>query len=210
MIKSAWFWDLIAKRYDRQVREDEGYVRAVKRFAKYLSHDDTVLDYACGTGVIAFKIANAVKHVHAIDGSAGMIQLAKERAGEREVANVHFAQQTLFDDGLEIETYDVILAFNILHLLEDPRKALERICELLKAGGLLISSTPCLGETGIALRTLLPLVSKIGLLAYLRKFRTAELRELLRDTGFDTLQSQVLKRTIPIFYVVGQKQVVAA
>ena len=135
-----------------------------------------------------------------------MIQLAKERARECEVANVYFAQKTLFDEGLGRETYDVILAFNILHLLEDARKAVERASELLKPGGLMVSSTPCLGETGIVLRTLLPLVSKVGILSYLRTFRIAEMRDLNRDGGFQILEFEVLQGTIPSCFVAVQKR----
>ena len=61
MKESEWFWDLIAKKYDKQAQEDEAHTRAVERFAKYLEADDTVLDYACGTGVITYKIAGDVK-----------------------------------------------------------------------------------------------------------------------------------------------------
>ncbi len=117
-----------------------------------------------------------------------------------------FAQKTLFDEGLGRETYDVILAFNIFHLVEDARKAVERAAKLLKPGGLMISSTPCLGETGLVLRTLLPLVSKVGILSYLRTFRIAEVRDLKRDGGFQILESEVLEGTIPSCFVVAQKR----
>ena len=86
MKKSDRLWDLAARRYDRQAQKDEAHTRAVARFAKYLKADDAVLDYACGTGVVTYKIAADVKEVHGIDASAGMIDLAKERAREREVA----------------------------------------------------------------------------------------------------------------------------
>jgi 2-polyprenyl-3-methyl-5-hydroxy-6-metoxy-1,4-benzoquinol methylase len=60
--------------------------------------------------------------------------------------NVDFAQTNLFDERYTKESFDVILAFNILHFLEDHRQALQRITELLKPGGLCISLTPCLRE----------------------------------------------------------------
>ena len=206
MKKSEWFWDWRARQYDKQAREDEAYTWAVERFAKYLEADDTVLDYACGAGVVTYKIAADVKEVHGIDTSAGMIDLAKERAREREVANVHFARKTIFDEGLRRESYDLILAFNILHLLQDARKAVQRVSELLKPGGLVVSVTPCLGEAGVLLRTLLPLVSKLGILSYLRTFRISEVKDLVRDGGFQILESEVLEGTIPSSFVVARKR----
>ena len=206
MKKSEWFWDWRARQYDKQAQEDEAYTWAVERFAKYLEADDTVLDYACGAGVVTYKIAADVKEVHGIDTSAGMIDLAKERARAREVANVHFARKTIFDEGLRRESYDVILAFNILHLLQDARKAVQRVSELLKPGGLVVSVTPCLGEAGVLLRTLLPLISKLGILSYLRTFRISEVKDLVGDGGFQILESEVLEGTIPSSFVVARKR----
>ena len=206
MKKSDWFWDWRARQYDKQAQQDEAYARAVERFAKHLKADDTVLDYACGTGVVTYKIAPDVKEVHAIDTSAGMIDLAKERAREREVANVHFARKTIFDDTLKRESYDVILAFNILHLLEDAREAVQRASELLKPGRLVVSVTPCLGEAGVVLRTLLPLISKVGILSYIRTFRISEVKDLMRDGVFQILESEVLEGTIPSCLVVARKR----
>jgi 2-polyprenyl-3-methyl-5-hydroxy-6-metoxy-1,4-benzoquinol methylase len=206
MKKSDRFWDWIARRYDKQVQGNEGYAKAVERFAKYLNADDTVLDYACGTGVVTYKIAADVKEVHAIDTSAKMIDLAKKGAREREVANVHFARKTIFDDSLLRESYDVILAFNILHLLEDARKAVERASELLKPGGLIVCSTPCLGEAGVVLRTLLPLIRKVIGLSYLRTFRISEVKDLMQDGGFQILESEVRQGTIQLCFVVAGKR----
>ena len=206
MKKSDWFWDWIARRYDKQAQEDEAHDRAVERFAKYIKADGTVLDYACGTGVVSYKIAADVKEVHAIDSSAEMVDVAKERAREREVANVHFARKTIFDETLGRESYDVILAFNILHLLEDVREAVQRASELLKPGGLVVSLTPCLGEAGGVLRALLPLISKVGILSYLRTFRISEVKDLMGDGGFQILETAVFKGTIPSCLVVARKR----
>ena len=206
MKKSARIWDWIAKRYDKQAQKDEALTRAVERFAEYLEEDDTVLDYACGTGVVSYKIAAYVKEVHAIDASAGMIDLAIKRAREREVANVHFARKTIFDEGLRRESYDVILAFNILHLLEDARKAVQRVSELLKPGGLMVSTTPCVGEGGVVLRTLLPLIGKVLGISYLRTFRISEVRDLVRDGGFQVLESEVPEGAITSCFVIARKR----
>ncbi len=206
MKKSMWFWDWIARWYDKRARVDEDLIRAVECFEKYLAVDDIVLDYACGTGVVTYKIAADVKEVHGIDPSARMIELAKEKAGECETANVHFARKTIFVEGLERELYDVILAFNIMHLLEDARAALQRASALLKPGGLMISETPCLGEAGVVLRTLLPLIGKILGISYLRTFRISEVNDLVRDEGFQILESEAPEGRIRTCFVVGRKR----
>ena len=201
-----WFWDWIATWYDKRARVDENLTRAIERCEKYLTADDTVLDYACGTGVVTYKIAADVKEVLGIDDSAGMINRAKEKANECEIANAHFTRKTIFNEGLARESYDVILAFNIMHLLEDARAALQRASALLKPGGLMISETPCLGEAGIVLRTLLPLVGKILGISYLRTFTISEVNDLVRNRGFQILESVVPEGRIPTCFVVGRKR----
>ncbi len=164
------------------------------------------MEYACGTGVVTYKIAADVKEVHGIDASVGMIELATEMASEHEVANVHFERMTIFDEGLGRESYDVILAFNILHLLEDAGEALQRASELLKPGGLMVSETPCLGEAGVVLRTLFPLLGKILGISYLRTFRISEVTDLVRDGGFQVLETKVPEGRIRTCFVVARKQ----
>lgn len=200
------FWDRRAKKFNEKAQEDDSYTRVVGVLAKYLQEDDTVLDYACGTGGVSFKIAADVKEVHGIDTSAGMIDLAKAKAREAEVDNVQFSRRTLFDDKLNIESYEVVLALNILHLLEDARQAIQRVSDLLKPGGLMVSVTPCLGEAGFIARTFLPLISKVVALPYLRKFTVSELTDLVQDGGFHVLESEVLDGTIPSWFVVTRKR----
>jgi 2-polyprenyl-3-methyl-5-hydroxy-6-metoxy-1,4-benzoquinol methylase len=48
-----------------------------------------------------------------------MIEIAKRKAVERKIFNVDFTQGTIFDECLKKGSFDVLLAFNILHYLED-------------------------------------------------------------------------------------------
>ena len=58
-------------------------------------------------------------------------------------------------------TFDGILAFYILHLLEDSQMVIQRINELLKPGGLIISVTPCMGKKPF-LNGIFSIFSKLG------------------------------------------------
>jgi 2-polyprenyl-3-methyl-5-hydroxy-6-metoxy-1,4-benzoquinol methylase len=145
-----------------------------------------------------------VKQVHAIDTSVRMIQLAKQRARERGVTNVRFEQKTLFDESLGTGTYDVVVAFNILHLLDDARVAVDRTAKLLKPGGLLVSSTPCLGEAGRLSRVLVLVMGKL-ILSHLRVFRVDQVRDLIRDGGFRILKSSTRGDSIPLYFAVARK-----
>jgi SAM-dependent methyltransferase len=82
----------------------------------------------CAIGSVDFKLAATA---------------TREAADARKLPNVSFAKATIFDEGLERESFDEVLAFNILHLLEDAPQALRRIGEMLRPGVLLVSVTPC-------------------------------------------------------------------
>jgi len=120
--------------------------RLLKTPKKYLNRDDVVLDYGCGTGTKAFEFAGNVKKVQGVDISSKMIEIAKRKTIERKTPNLDFAQGTTFDKRLEKGSFDVIPAFNILHYLDDTKKSIQRINELLKPGRFFISSTEHMGE----------------------------------------------------------------
>ncbi len=206
MRRPEWFWDWRARPFDKQAQEDKENDRALERLVTYLSADDTVLDYGCATGVVTCKIASRVVAAHGIDTSAGMIEVARENARDRRVPNVRFLQKAIFDDELERESYDVILAFNILHLLDDPRKAVRRASELLKPGGLFVPVTPCLGMAGWLARSLLPLIARVGILPYLRTFRVSDVEDMTRDGGFEIVESDVFEGAIPSSFVIARKR----
>ena len=73
-----------------------------------------------------------------------MIETAKGKADASKVENVSFVKADIFDERYREGSFDVILAFNMLHTVPNPRDAVKRVHELLKPEGLFISVTPCL------------------------------------------------------------------
>ena len=207
MDKSEEFWDKAANTYDQEEDKDEQtHNKIIERTKEYLKSSDIVLDYGCGTGRISNEIAGNVKMIHAIDISANMIEIAKQKADGRKIENIDYAQSTLFDERCERGSYDVILLFYILHLLEDTPKVMQRINELLKPGGLIISVTPCMGEKPF-LSFLLSLVSKIGLVPSVRSFRISELENLTASGNLETIETECLVQSSQQYLVVAKKVV---
>jgi 2-polyprenyl-3-methyl-5-hydroxy-6-metoxy-1,4-benzoquinol methylase len=206
MNKSEKFWNKAANQSDKQVDEmDETYIKTVENTKKYLNSSDIVLDYACGTGIITNEIAGNVKKIHAIDITPKMIEVAKRKAGERKIENINFAQTTIFDERYKKESFNVILAVNILHLLEDTQKVMDRINELLKPGGLFISATACLGEKMAFLRIFILILSKIGLFPYLKTLKISELEDLIVHKEFQIVETEILDPTAPNYFIVAKK-----
>ena len=75
------FWDGRAQNYDAQVGTHyaEAYEKTAACFKKYLKPTDTVLDFACGTGIVTFAVAPSVQSVRAIDVSGEMVRRAQEK-----------------------------------------------------------------------------------------------------------------------------------
>jgi 2-polyprenyl-3-methyl-5-hydroxy-6-metoxy-1,4-benzoquinol methylase len=200
------FWDGRSKEYDRnEEKYEQSYKKAVDNTRKYLSVSDVVLDYGCGTGIVTNDLADSVREIHGIDISSGMIDVARRRAAERGIENVRYAQSTIFDERYGRESYNVILAFSVLHLLEDTQKVMQRINQLLKPGGLFISETPCLGERTAFLSMLLFLLSKTGLVPYLSRFGSAELQDLVVGGGFRIVDTEDSDQTPPTHFIVAEK-----
>ncbi len=147
MNKSENFWDNVSKTYDKDERRfEQTHIKVIEKTKKYLNASDIVLDYGCATGTKTFELASNVNKIQGIDISSKMIEIAKRKAVEHKIENVDFVQTTIFDEKYINESYDVILAFNILHAIKSNKQSIQRISELLKPGGLFISTTPCLKE----------------------------------------------------------------
>jgi len=204
--KSEKFWDNRAKEYEKkEIKWEKIHNKAVEETKQYLNSSDIVLDYACGTGIITAQVADYVKEIQAIDISSKMIDVAKRITNDRQIKNINFAQATIFEESFEKESFNVILAFNILHLLEDTEKVIQRINELLKPGGLFISETACMREKKSFLSIFLFFLSKIRVVPSIRFLKFSELESLIVNEKFQIVESRNLDQTSPTYYVVAKK-----
>lgn len=158
------FWDDIAEEYAAKPLPDpEATQKKLAVTRSHMHHDDVVLDVGCGTGTIALELAPHAKHVHGLDISRAMIDIARGKAQEGGVDNVTFAAATLDDDlPFEPESFGVICAYNLLHLVPDMERTLAQIHGLLKPGGTFISSTACLGDSFVPYRLIIGMMRWVG------------------------------------------------
>ena len=211
MNKSKEFWDKASKNYDKTEERFE-YIHSKSRenTKKYLNGSNIVLDYGCGTGTTSCEIANRVKEIHAIDISSKMIEIAKRKAVASKVENINFVQTDIFDKRYKKESFDVILAFNMLHTVIDPQVVMRRIYELLKPEGLFISVTPCLREKMAFLVNiqiqLVRILCKIGVIPIpIRRLKSSELDDLLVNGDFQTIDTEKLYKGASSYFVVAKK-----
>lgn len=206
MSNAEKFWDKVAKKYAKTpIKNIQAYNETMEHTKTHLSEGDNVLEVGCGTGSTALLLADNVKQITASDISSNMIDIARNKAKDQQVENVNFIQSTLFDDTLEKRSFDVILAFNFLHLLEDTPEAIRRINELLKPEGLFISKTVCLAEQSKLLRVLIYIMEKLGFAPYVKFLRILELEEFITNENFQIIETGVYPPSPPSRFIVARK-----
>jgi len=182
---STSFWDRIADRYAKKpVADESAYEKKLSITRRYLHDDAAVLEVGCGTGTTAIRHAPNVAHVHATDISARMIEIANQRADEAGVDNVTFEQTALEDVDLPDASVDVVLALSLLHLVADREAAIASLHRWLKPGGVLVTSTACLGDNMRWFRFVAPVGKALGLMPVVKIFCMDDLRHSLADAGF--------------------------
>lgn len=202
------FWNRLSNGYDAQVNTKyvQAYNETVEITKKYLKDSDIVLDYACGTGITTVELANNVKKIHAIDISKNMISIAKNKSEQRGITNIEFEVSDIYNEKFEENTFDVVMAFNILYFIRDIDSVINHINKLLKPGGIFISVTDCYGESMTFMSVVQSLFSKMGVIPYMRKFKITDLERVVGAGGFSIIETHNLFDSPPNYYIVARKK----
>ena len=205
-MKSEFFWDKMSSSYDNKVkRYQQAYADTIERTKKHLKKDDIVLDFACGTGITTIRISGFVKEIHAIDISRKMIDIAEKKAEKAAIRNLKLYKADLFNEEFKENSFDVVLAINILYFLENAPENISRIYELLKPGGLLISATDCLGENISLSNRIKHFLSRTGILPFMRIYSISELKDQITDADFKIIETARLYDNPPNYFIVAKK-----
>jgi ubiquinone/menaquinone biosynthesis C-methylase UbiE len=188
-IDDARFWDRTARKYAADVIADPaGYERTLECTQHYLRAADAVLEVGCGTGTTALTLAPCVASLVATDVSGEMIAIAREKAAAQGCVNAVFETARADAPDRPDGSFDVVLAFNVLHLVAARDAVLRNIHRLLTPGGLFISKTPCLTQMGLPVRLLVPVMQAIGKAPHVAFFTDAELEREITAAGFKIVE----------------------
>lgn len=182
----AAFWDRIAKSYSRKpIADPQAYETKLAMTRAYLDRSMDVLEIGCGTGGTALLHAPHVESILATDVSPAMIAIAREKLAESGVDNVRF--EVASADGVErpVNSLDAVLCLSVLHLLSSRRETLAKLAEMVRPGGVLVASTPCLGDAMGWFRYVAPLGSFLGLIPEFAIFSKDDLRAEVIEAGFE-------------------------
>lgn len=135
------FWSRISGIYDliENIYNGKANARTTDYVASLMSKDDEVLECACGTGMFSVKIAPRVKELTATDFSDGMLKRTKKKCAGMD--NVRVESGDITDLKYEDATFDKVVAANVIHLLDDPKKAIDELKRVTKPGGTIVIPT---------------------------------------------------------------------
>lgn len=183
---SAKFWDKMAPKYAKNKIDDQaGYERSLARTRDFLSPDDRVLEIGCGTGTTALHHAPYVKHITGTDISAQMINIANEKVMDGAPLNAEFITAQADDLPFANASFDVAMAHNLLHLVDDLAMALKATHRVVKPGGIFITKTPCLGNMNFLMRkAVLPIMTRFYGIGTVNMFTVDQLEKAISQAGF--------------------------
>ncbi|MFD1038317.1 class I SAM-dependent methyltransferase [Virgibacillus byunsanensis] len=120
---------------------DNGSRKEIVPFVqKYVTTGSNILDIGCGDGYGSYKLHYLGYNVTGVDISSEMISRATKRLKNEDIT---FLQGDIMNLSFEDNSFDSLMAINVLEWTEVPAKALLEINRVLKKDGLL-----CVGILG--------------------------------------------------------------
>lgn len=142
MSKGKTFWDRFAFAYDfAESFNKKVYNAMVERVADLTPNNAIVLECAAGTGAISIGISKKARQILCTDLSLPMLQKAREKAKRKGILNIRFDKRNLMNLSDADESYDMVIAANVIHLLDNPQKAMNELWRVTKKNGLLVIPT---------------------------------------------------------------------
>ena len=210
MIGSAAFWNRHATGYAaRNFGNPAAYEATLSRVRAHLSPGDNVLELGCGTGTTALRLADTGARIEPWDHASAMIALAQAKPEAAAAADVTFHAGEI-EAAIARGPFDAVLAFNLLHLLDDLDATLADIHGALRPGGLILSKTICKPDRGgpvlyHLLRACLPLLQRLGKAPAMRLRRVSALEAAVRHAGFEIIETGNYPDAPPRRFIVARK-----
>jgi SAM-dependent methyltransferase len=97
--------------------------------------DDTVLDVACGPGLVVTAFARVVRHATGIDVTPAMLQRAREVAAGAGLRNVSFMEGDVAHLPWPEGSFSVVVSRFAFHHFQDPAAVLAEMRRVCRPGG---------------------------------------------------------------------------
>ena len=185
------FWDKISGVYDlfENIYNKSVYQSTGESVAKYIKNTDRVLECACGTGAISVFIAPVCKELIVSDYSVGMLKQAKKKL--KNYDNIDYRRVDITDIEAEDNSFDVVVAGNVIHLLPDPQRAMNELTRVCKDGGRLVIPTYINGDEGTN-KLAVKFLEKLGA-SFKCQFDAESYEKFFEDMGYKNVTYEVVR-----------------
>ncbi|MBC1473030.1 class I SAM-dependent methyltransferase [Listeria grandensis] len=170
----ARFWDRLAKSFDKDAAVDPILMNL---FKDNVSSESVVLELGAGTGALALNLARFCRSLEASDFSAEMIARAKEK---EKPENLNFTIQDASNLSYKNESFDLIIAIFVLHVVPDMQAVIAEAKRVLKPGGKLIAEVPIPKKQGI----ISAILNGVMRLMKFRLWTAKKYETMLQEHGF--------------------------
>ena len=169
------------------------YINTGKKVAEFINSSDMVLECACGTGSITKYIAPKCKYIYATDFSDGMLKQTTKKC--KNFNNIKIQKADIINLEFKDQTFDKVVAGNVIHLLSAPDKALRELERVTKPGGKIIIPTYINGSKGTSLLA----VKFIELLGakFNCQFDLISYKEFFKNMGYENVSYYVVDGRMP-------------
>lgn len=198
------FWDKIAGVYDLfgYFYNGKANKELCNEVISHIENKDVVLECACGTGMISEKIATKCKRLVATDYSEGMLKQTRKKCKKYNNVEIRKADITKLD--FPDNSFDVVVAANIIHLLDEPYKTVEELNRVCKIGGIIIIPTYVNKEKKEDINNFVKTVDKVGA-EFKQQFTYTSYINFIKDTGHDVIETKLINERIPCAIAVIKK-----
>ena len=183
MNNNSLFWDRVAGVYDVFVNVINAKTHKALKF--HLSHllipSNIVLECACDTGMLTEIIAPECQKLIATDFSKNMLRKAETKC--RNHSNIRFMLADILNLDFEDGIFDKVVAGNVIHLVEEPFKALEELIRVCRPGGRVIIPTYLSNKSGKKENAFAKIAGKFGA-GFSHKFSFSSYRQFFLDAGY--------------------------
>ena len=200
------FWDNVAGAYDIFVNviNRKTHQKLKRIVSSLIEADDTVLECACGTGLLSAVIAPKCRQLTATDYSEKMLKKAKKNCAVFQ--NITFSKADITALSYPDGSFDKVVAGNVIHLLDNPMTALSELNRVCKDGGMLIIPTYINKDDKGKTNGFSDAVGMAGA-DFKREFTMESYRWFFLDAGYPDVEVSLADGRIPCAVAVMRKAI---